>query len=321
MRNCTEVSEDDAQFEFDMAAQGCGTVGVLPEGRQCVGARSGSGDSGSALSLLDCNTPMTNSLYFCLPRSALVQMRAAALLSGPSTHKSKEPDAADSKMVQAGTTGEGAKFLKLRAQPEKCVGVAYDQTGATAKGDALQLWDCGECQDHFIVPHDGEAGPIRWAEHPNFCLDSPEDPTDPTVLQLWLCNVTPAEHKHFTPRLGADGTLRQSHRNHSCIGVPEGSLSTGNVKNGVHLIMRTCNSTDEGFHFLLGEVQTTTRPSSWESQNDGVASGVFAVGSEAREEVETSANTTFTTWVTLICLACSVALFFFLCCLACSSMR
>jgi len=308
-RLCTKVSTDDTQFEFDMAAEGCGTVGVLPEGRQCVGAQSSSGGNGGALSLLDCNTPMTNSLYFCLPRSALVQMRAAALLSGPSTYekKQKKKDKKDLKLAKPG------KFLYWQAQPNICVGIAYDQPG-TGNGNSLQLWDCAKCEDHFTLPPNGEPGMIHWAENPDFCLDSPEDPTDPTVLQLWLCNVTPPEHKNFSIWLGAgsDGTIRQSHNNDSCISLPEGQTDIA-----AHLIMRTCNSSDQNFRFSFGdEVQTTTRPTSGEQVGNG-----FAVGSAAQEDLETSANATVTTWVTLVCIACSVALFLFLCCLTCASMR
>jgi len=314
MRNCSQVSKDDMQFEFDMAAEGCGTVGVLPEGRKCVGANP-HGNSGSLLSLLDCNTPMTNSLYFCLPRSALVQMRAAALLSGPSTQERKQPDTAESKFVKAGAPGN---LLHWRARPEMCVGVVHDQPGSgTGSGDSLQLWDCGNCTDHFLLPPDGKPGMIRWAQHPDLCLDSPADPSDPTVLQLWLCNVTPAEHKNFTPGLGAggDGTIRLTQSNTSCISVPEGESDSG-----AHLIMRTCDSSDQNFHFFfVHEVQTTTRPTIGEQRTD--SNGMLAVGSNAREEVEISANATVTTWVTLVCIACSVALFLFLCCLTCASMR
>lgn len=313
MKNCTQASIDNTQFEFDVAAEGCGTVGVLPEGRQCIGAQTTTGGSGSAVSLLDCTSPMTNSLYFCLPRSAVVQMRAASLLSGPDGQKRKTTNTADSKKVHAGD------LLRLQANPEKCVGVAYDQTG-TGKGDSLQIWECSECNDHFVLPRDGEPGMIRWAEHPDFCLDSPEDPTDPTVLQLWQCNVTPAEHKNFTLRLGVgmDGTMRQSHKNDSCISLPDGKFD-----NGVHLIMRNCNSSDPFFRFSLSgatEAQTTSGPTESASETDG-ADGASIVGKEAQEEVERTANTTVTTWVTLVCLACSVALFFILCCLVCASMR
>lgn len=66
--------------------------------------------------------------------------------------------------------------IRWKANPHKCLHV---DGGKQKSGTNVQIWDCGDDAKgpnmQFRVPDvNGEAGPIRWATHPEWCFDISE---------------------------------------------------------------------------------------------------------------------------------------------------
>lgn len=107
-------------------------------------------------------------------------------------------------------------------------------------GANLQLWRCaGEDsqwrdKQRFVVPPDGSPGPIKWAKHPNLCLDSPGG----SNLQFWACGEAPGKNTLFTVSPDGKGNIHWFAFPHLCVDVPKTK-----VANGRKLLMLNCSNT------------------------------------------------------------------------------
>merc|ERR1740138_1295900 len=92
----------------------------------------------------------------------------------------------------------GVALISSATHPDKCLDV---RGGLAQNGNGLQLWDCSDHPDmRFLTPAPGASGRIRWAGHPEFCLDARET----GGVFLWECqdpdddpNPNPNPHMQF----------------------------------------------------------------------------------------------------------------------------
>jgi len=127
-------------------------------------------------------------------------------------------------------------------QPNKCWKVSA-KPDEYQNGMKLMLWDCNSA-DEFILPNNGEEGPIRPAANSEFCLDAPSGKNE---LQFWLCSSAPAKNTRFSlPRRGKMGFIQAVSDPTHCIDVPEGVND-----NGRELIRWKCGDHQMNMIFLL----------------------------------------------------------------------
>lgn len=122
--------------------------------------------------------------------------------------------------------------IQWAKDPRKCLDVGGNQSGAN-----LQLWHCApedsayKDQQRFILPQRGGTGFIRWAAHPELCLDAPGGQD----LQFWACRVAPAKNMLFTVSPDGRGRIHLASFPHLCVNVPKMN------KNGEKAVMWNCS--------------------------------------------------------------------------------
>mmetsp|Transcript_24169 Transcript_24169/g.73072 ORF Transcript_24169/g.73072 Transcript_24169/m.73072 type:complete len:205 (+) Transcript_24169:1-615(+) len=87
----------------------------------------------------------------------------------------------------------------------------------------LQLWDCTEAADRFIVPVKGR-GTIRIHGSEHYCLDAPGG----TQLQFWECGKAPRRNIIFRPRDDTVGAFSLDKDPGICLDVPNEITEEGN---------------------------------------------------------------------------------------------
>mmetsp|Transcript_43737 Transcript_43737/g.135113 ORF Transcript_43737/g.135113 Transcript_43737/m.135113 type:complete len:245 (+) Transcript_43737:4-738(+) len=142
--------------------------------------------------------------------------------------------------------------IAWRGNPQKCLRVERINIPG---GKRLQLWDCAETEDRFLLPEDLGTGPIRWAEHPELCLDAPGG----TQLQFWKCSAAPPKNKEFKLSGGDLGAIRVAAHPNKCLDVPGGKSANGN-----NLQIWDCGEADDAnTHFSLTFFPVACRWGQW----------------------------------------------------------
>merc|ERR1712187_631870 len=76
-------------------------------------------------------------------------------------------------------------------------------------GNRIQLWDCNPGYPNMdFLMFEGSNGTIRWAAHPNKCLDVAEgSAANGNPIQLWDCNDN---HPNMNFEISQDRALRRT---------------------------------------------------------------------------------------------------------------
>lgn len=144
--------------------------------------------------------------------------------------------------------------IQWAKDPAKCLDVGGNKSGAN-----LQLWHCApedsryKLDQKFILPKAGGTGFIRWAAHPDLCLDAPggED------LQFWTCRVAPARNMLFTNSPDGRGRLHLARFPHLCVNVPKVN------KNGEKAVMWNCSDMSSDDETARTKFVTDRRHCEW----------------------------------------------------------
>ncbi|WP_285543623.1 ricin-type beta-trefoil lectin domain protein [Streptomyces lavendulae] len=103
---------------------------------------------------------------------------------------------------------------------------ADDNTGGTADGNRIQIWDCnGSTPQQFEIRENGELRVLGK------CVDAADNGT---LVQLWTCNGTGPQQ--WLPQ--ADGSLYNP-MNNRCMDLPQ-----GRTENGTQLQLWQCNASN-----------------------------------------------------------------------------
>jgi len=119
------------------------------------------------------------------------------------------------------STHEAWTTIRWARHPTKCIDVAGDNSGAQ-----LQVWTCSELfpkKQRFILPPLHSTGEIKWATNPDLCLDNPEG----SVIQLWMCALTPRNNKMFKVSPDGQGRIHLASLSGKCLDVPSGITDNG----------------------------------------------------------------------------------------------
>jgi len=143
---------------------------------------------------------------------------AAALLRSP--HRMQANVEAKTDLV--GQAPPAAHMIHWASYPSKCLDVAGDKSGAQ-----VQIFSCksGQPNQQFILPPSNSTGEIKWATHPELCLDNPIG----VALQMWKCSETSNEKRMFLVSSGENGHSRihLAARPSKCVDIPDGVAVNG----------------------------------------------------------------------------------------------
>lgn len=148
--------------------------------------------------------------------------------TSPSMHN--QPNEATN-LIEVGNEQYGAEpygieqYVRILWEPHpyKCMEV---KSGTSHKYGIVYIWDCENIDSEiFITPQFGATGPIKWAKHPELCLDAPGG----SQLQFWQCQNTPDNNMQFIMPEKGQGTIRlaTTHPN-KCVDVPDNNDQNGN---------------------------------------------------------------------------------------------
>lgn len=158
---------------------------------------------------------------------------------------------------------EGLALLMSVVHPGKCLDV---RGGGVQNGNGLQLWDCSDHGDmHFLTPANGESGQIRWASHPEKCLDA----RDTGGVFLWDCDEKNLNvNMQFVMPQDASGPIRLVTNPDRCWGLDSNSAQNGHS----FLIVVPCTSYSgfEAHHFsqeAKTKVSTQRAVITWEAKH------------------------------------------------------
>uniref|UniRef100_A0A7S1RJV6 Ricin B lectin domain-containing protein n=1 Tax=Alexandrium catenella TaxID=2925 RepID=A0A7S1RJV6_ALECA len=112
-------------------------------------------------------------------------------------------------------------YIAWAQHPDKCWDVVRPH--GTQNGMKLQMWDCANVKDKFMVPAGG-FGPIKLASDPEYCLDAPGKTN---LLQFWKCSEAPRENILFTVPKASQGLIHPANHSGKCLDVPDGDTSNG----------------------------------------------------------------------------------------------
>jgi len=130
----------------------------------------------------------------------------------------------DSKLLPPWTT------IRWMKHPTKCLDIAGEGGGAQ-----LQIWSCSDefpKKQRFIAPPPGTAGQIKWATHPELCLDNSKW----NELQLWHCSRCSPEKSRFKISPDGKGRIVLADQPNKCMDIP-----TGFVRNGLKVQLWDCS--------------------------------------------------------------------------------
>jgi len=162
--------------------------------------------------------------------------------------------------------GQKVFLLRFAKDPTKCLDV---RGGDNQDKTPLDIWDCATANyadgtnpnQHWILPANGE-GVIRWAAHPDKCIDVRGGFTDyGTTIQLYSCGDGENLNRRFKlPIDGSSGPIVWSPAHPTeCLDVHEGKTD-----NGTPIELYGCNyrNTWSHQHFYASPVprHTTMQP-------------------------------------------------------------
>merc|ERR550532_1438805 len=107
--------------------------------------------------------------------------------------------------------------------PTKCLDIAGDSSGAQ-----VQIWSCSDAfpkKQRFIVPPPNSEGEIKWATHPELCLDNPIG----VSLQIWKCSEIAKKRRLFllSPDATGNSRIRLAAQPTKCVDIPNGITVDG----------------------------------------------------------------------------------------------
>jgi hypothetical protein len=124
--------------------------------------------------------------------------------------------------------------------PTRCLDV---MGGIVHNGNGLQLFECADHPDmQFLTPAPGKIGQVRWAAHPDFCLDCRRK----GGIFLWKCQDANSNMMFTMPKEGK-GYIHPMNYPHRCLSasIPENATRYLKVEVGPcdastgHLFIRT----------------------------------------------------------------------------------
>jgi len=171
-------------------------------------------------------------------------------------------------------------YIRWATHRNKCLDVT---DGATVTGTNIQMWDCDDSGQNsnmqFTIRNPLRPLPlaIRWATHPDKCLDVKGGANkDGTNVQLWDC-VNDGEHENMQFLMPPSGIGRIHWAKHPSMCL---DVSAGNTNNGANLQIWSCESMDENpnMQFLLPSEQGPIRWATHRNKCIDVSGGQTVTG-------------------------------------------
>jgi len=113
-------------------------------------------------------------------------------------------------------------YITWAKHPNKCWDVRTPPSGYH-NGMVVQVWNCSEEPDKFIIPAGG-FGPIRMAANSEYCLDAPGKSV---TLQLWKCHEAPKDNLMFRVPKGRYGIIQPANDHSKCVDIPDENTTSG----------------------------------------------------------------------------------------------
>jgi len=148
-----------------------------------------------------------------------------------------------------GTTSSAAATSATDATTKGTTSSAVATTGGAGTTSLAAATTKGSSSAPTTTKGTLAKGPIKWATHPEYCLDVASGKHESgTNLQVWHCNATHKENRHFAVVTSGEGPLHWASHMDDCIDIAGGKMANGN---NVQMWLSDCSH--ENMQFVIPE--------------------------------------------------------------------